>query len=275
MIYKTFQGQRLPALGFGTWHLRGADCVAAVRHALDVGYRHIDTAARYENEAEIGQAIRDSGIDRSEIFLSTKLRYPDLDPAQIEARTRESLARLGVDQVDLLMPHWPPGDHPVADVMRAFGRMRDMGLARHIGTSNFPTSLLTVALEVLDGAVLANQVEYHPYLRQGKLLSMQRPKDIALTAAVPLARGRINDDPVIAGIAEAHGKTPGQVTLRWLIQQDNVIAIPKSGVHARITSNFDIFDFALSSDEMDRIFAGQGNTRLVDLAWAPVWDEAG
>jgi 2,5-diketo-D-gluconate reductase B len=274
MIYKTFKGEALPALGFGTWHLRGREAVKAIRCALEVGYRHIDTAARYENEDEVGEALAGSGLDRSEIFLTTKVRYTDLQPDKIEQCTRESLARLGVDQVDLLMPHWPPGTDSVGDVMRAFRRVRDKGLTRHIGVSNFTTALLREALDELGDTILTNQVEYHPFLSQKPLMAMLRDHGMALTAAVPLARGRIDEEPVITAIAETHGKSPSQVTLRWLLQQDNVIAIPKSAQNARIRANFQIFDFELSDAETARINALRGNSRIVDLDWAPQWDPA-
>lgn len=274
MIYKTFKGQRLPALGFGTWHLRGEHAVRTIRHALDVGYRHIDTATRYENEAEVGQALRESGIDRSEIFVATKIRWDQLDPAHVESRTRESLARLGLDHVDLLMPHWPSKTHATADVMRAFDKVRQLGLTRHIGLSNFTTALMREAIAATGDSLLANQVEYHPYLSQRRVLELLRAHDMALTAAVPLARGLINEDPVIRAIAEEHGKSPSQVTLRWLVQQENVIAIPKSGRDDRVLANFQIFDFVLSGPEMAAVDARLGDRRLVDLDFSPVWDPA-
>lgn len=272
MIYKTFKGQRLPALGFGTWHLRGEHAVRTIRHALEVGYRHIDTATRYENEAEVGQALRESGLDRGEVFVATKIRWDQLDPAGVEARTRESLARLGLDQVDLLMPHWPSKVHDNAEVLRAFERVREKGLARHIGLSNFTTALMREAIAAVGDTILANQVEYHPYLSQDRLLGLLRAHDMALTAAVPLARGLINEDDVIRAIGEAHGKTPSQVTLRWLVQQENVIAIPKSGQDERVRANFEIFDFELSPEAMAAISARLGDRRLVDMDFAPVWD---
>lgn len=274
MIHKTFKGQRLPALGFGTWHLRGDHAVRTVRYALDVGYRHIDTATRYENEAEVGKALRESGIDRAEIFVATKIRWDQLDPDQIEARTRESLARLGLDHVDLLMPHWPSRSHSNDAVMRAFDRVRSLGLTRHIGLSNFTTPLIREAVAATGDSVLANQVEYHPYLCQRRVLEVLRAHGMALTAAVPLARGLINEDPVIGAIAEEHGKSPSQVTLRWLIQQDNVIAIPKSGREDRVLANFQIFDFVLSDAQMAAIDARLGDRRLVNLEIAPEWDPA-
>lgn len=272
MIYQSIKGESIPALGFGTYHLRGDVGLQAIRQALDVGYRHLDTASRYENEEEVGQAIAESGIDRGDIFLATKLRYTELAPDEIERRTLESLKRLKVDYVDLLMPHWPSVTEPVGPVMAAFAEMKAKGYARHIGISNFPTAHIREALAVTDGDLFANQIEYHPFLDQSPILDLVRQHGMLVTAAVPLARGAIATEPVLLEIGETHGKSPAQVTLRWLIQQDRVIAIPKSAHGDRIAKNIDIFDFELSAEEMARIDALRGNRRLVSPHWSPVWD---
>jgi 2,5-diketo-D-gluconate reductase B len=274
MIYHSIKGETVPALGFGTWRLYGREAVNAVRCALDVGYRHIDTAIRYENEAEVGEAIAASGIDRSEIFLTTKLRHSDLARDDVRARTSESLARLGVHYVDLLLVHWPNEAVPLAETMEALAEVQSEGRARHIGVSNFPTRLMREAAEVCGAEIFSNQVEYHPFLRQDAVLDYVRANDILLTAAVPLARGAIENQPVLQAIGERHGKTPAQVTLRWLVQQDHVAAVPKSGRPERIRSNFAIFDFALSDAEMAAISSLGANRRLVDPDWAPAWDAA-
>lgn len=274
MIFATIHGERIPALGFGTWHLRGEEGCDAVRYAIDVGYRHIDTASRYENEAEVGRAIATCGLPRSDFFVATKLRYLELDPDQIERRTFESLDRLGMEQVDLLMPHWPSPTQPVAEVMAALRAVQDKGLARHIGMSNFPVAQMDQAAAAFGAPLFGNQVEYHPFLDQTAVLSRLNAEGMLLTACVPLARGAIDNEPVLREIAEAHGKSTAQVTLRWLIQQRGVVAIPKSGRHDRIKANFEIFDFALSPTQMNRIAALRGNRRIVDPEWAPVvWDE--
>lgn len=273
MIYTTVQGSRIPALGFGTWHLRGQEGCDAVRYAIDVGYRHIDTAARYENEEEVGRAIAQSGLPRSDFFVATKLRYLELDPDQIERRTIESLERLGMEQVDLLMPHWPSPTFPVADVMKALRHVQDKGYARRIGLSNFPLAQVREALEAFGAPLFANQVEYHPFLDQSTVLAGLRAEGMLLTACVPLARGAIETDPVIGAIGEARGRSPAQVTLRWLVQQNGVIAIPKASRREHIKSNFEIFDFTLTDAEMARIGALRGGRRLVDPDWATVvWD---
>lgn len=272
MIYRSIKGEPVPALGFGTWRLYGREAVEVVRCALEVGYRHIDTAIRYGNEAEVGEAIAASGIDRSEVFLTTKLRHSDLAHDDVRARTLESLARLGLDYVDLLLIHWPNEAVPLAETMEALETVQSEGRARRIGVSNFPTHLMKEAVEACGADVFANQVEYHPFLRQEALLEYVRANDILLTAAVPLARGAIDSEPVLQAIAERHGKTPAQVTLRWLVQQDHVAAVPKSGKPERIRSNFEIFDFALSDADMAAIGSLGANRRLVDPDWAPAWD---
>jgi len=273
MIHKSINGTRIPALGFGTWHLRGESGRDAVRYALDVGYRHIDTASRYENESEVGQAIAASGLPREELFVATKIRYLELEPDRIEQRMRESLDRLGLDHVDLIMPHWPSPTHPIGDVMRALRNVRDLGLARHVGMSNFPVAVMREAAAAFGAPMFGNQVEYHPYIDQSAVLAELRKSGMLLTACIPLARGAIEGDPVLTEIGARHGKSTAQVALRWLIQQQNVIAIPKSGRHDRIKANFEIFDFALEAAEMTRIGLLRGNKRLVDPEWAPVtWD---
>lgn len=273
MIFATIHGESVPALGFGTWHLRGEDGCDAVRYAIDVGYRHIDTASRYENEAEVGRAIALSGLPRSDYFVATKLRYLELDPDQIEKRTVESLDRLKMDQVDLLMPHWPSPTYPVGPIMQALREVQKKGYARHIGMSNFPVARMREAAAAFGAPLFGNQVEYHPFLDQSAILEELRGAGMLLTACIPLARGAIVGEPVLEEIARAHGRTTAQVTLRWLVQQRGVIAIPKSGQRERIKDNFEIFDFTLTAQEMTRIGKLRGGKRLVDPDWAPVvWD---
>ncbi len=274
MLYQTINGARVPVLGFGTWHLRGDSGRDAVRYAIDVGYRSIDTASRYENEVEVGQAIAASGLKRGELFVATKIRYLELEPDKIEARMRESLDRLGLDYVDLIMPHWPSPTFPIADVMKALRAVQEKGWARQVGMSNFPVAVMREAVAAFGAPLFGNQVEYHPYLDQSAVLAELRKTGMLLTACIPLARGAIEGDPVLTAIGAKYGKTVAQVTLRWLIQQRGVLAIPKSGQHPRIKANFEIFDFALDAGEMARIGSLRGGKRLVSPDWAPVvWDQ--
>jgi 2,5-diketo-D-gluconate reductase B len=274
MIYRDIKGERIPALGFGTFHLRGPEGVKAIRTALEVGYRHLDTAIRYGNEAEVGQAIAESGIDRSEIFLATKLPHTDLAGGAVGERVAESLVRLGTDHVDLLLIHWPNPAVPLAETLAALDQVRAEGRTRRIGVSNFPVAWMKRAVEDCGADIFTNQVEYHPLLNQRPVLDYLRANGILLTAAVPLARGAVDGQPVLREIAGRHGKSTAQVTLRWLVQQSHVAAVPKSADPARIRANFEIFDFVLSAAEMAAIDALGRNLRLVDPAWAPRWDPA-
>lgn len=266
-------GAEIPAIGLGTWDLRGEDCIAGVQSAIGAGYRHVDTAAMYENEEQVGQGMRASGVDRDSVFLTTKVWPENAADGDFQRSVEDSLKRLGFDQVDLILLHWPNPDVPVAETMAAMCDVKARGLARHIGVSNFTVSLLDEAVNSCDEPLAVNQVEYHPYLDQSALLAACRKHGIALTAYSPLARGRVADEPCIQEIGKAHGKTPAQVTLRWLIQQDGVIAIPKSSKPERIAQALDVGDFRLNDEEMNTISGlARSDSRLVNLTWAPDWD---
>ncbi|MDX1531056.1 MAG: aldo/keto reductase [Rhodothermales bacterium] len=272
MITIDLDGDRVPALGFGTWRLDGAACRRAVRHALDLGYRHIDTAQAYENEADVGAALHASGIDRERLWLTTKVWYDNLRADAVRRTTDASLRRLRTDYVDLLLVHWPNDDVPLAETLGAFQEVREAGKARHIGVSNFPAGLLREALEIAPGLV-NDQVEYHPYLSQERLLGVVRERGLFLTAYSPIARGEVTDDAILREIAEAHGKSPIQVTIRWHLQQDRVACIPKSGTPEHIAANVDVFDFELSEAEMARIHGlARPDGRMIDPDFAPDWE---
>jgi diketogulonate reductase-like aldo/keto reductase len=270
MLHITLQGTPIPTLGLGTWDLRGAAAERAVASALEIGYRHIDTAQSYDNEGQVGRALAASGVARDEIFLVTKVRPSNFGAADAVASTRESLRLLQSDYVDLLLLHWPNPQVPVAETLGALSTLVDEGAVRHLGVSNFPTALMREALP--HAPLLANQVEYHPYLAQSALLAQAREEDYLLTAYSPIAKGRVMDDPTLQAIGADHGKSPVQVTLRWLVQQPNVAAVPKSANPERQASNLDIFDFALSDDEMARIGALARGERIVDFGGGPDWD---
>ena len=272
MEHVTVQGVAIPALGFGTWDLRGATCVRAVHEALDVGYRHIDTARMYANEREVGRGVRDSGVDRAEVFLVTKVWPDDLAAPAVARAVEDSLRALATDYIDLLLIHWPNPSVPLAETLGAFVRAREAGRVRHIGVSNFPVAAMREAVETVGAPVICNQMEYHPFLTQKRVLAYARDKDIMLTAYCPLARGRVGRDARIARVARRHAKSAAQVVLRWLIQQDRVAAIPRSAREAHIRGNFDIFDFRLDDDEMAEIGAMAGPERLVRMSYAPDWD---
>ncbi|HAE47128.1 MAG: 2,5-didehydrogluconate reductase B [Tistrella sp.] len=268
------KGARVPALGFGTWQITGRACVRAVRTALDLGYRHIDTAQIYDNEAEVGEAIAESAIDRSEVFLTTKVWYERLAAGTLEASVEESLKKLQVDQVDLLLIHWPNPKIDLAETMRALEGVKAAGRAKLIGLSNFPVALMKRVVEELGVDVAADQVEYHPYLNQDPVLAYARAHGMMVTAYSPLARGKVADDPVIREIAEAHDASPAQVVLRWLIDQPMVSAIPKAGSEAHIRANLAALDIRLSDAERAKIDALRGNGRMINPSFAPEWDAA-
>ena len=272
MIFRSIRGTRIPALGFGTFGLTGPEGEAAIEYALEVGYRHLDAAIRYGNEVEVGRAIRTSGIAREDIFLTGKIWFTDLADGTLQRHAQESLDRLATDHVDLLLIHWPNEAIDLAETLRALGAVKAAGRARHIGVANFPTALMRRCVEELGAELFTNQVEYHPFLDQDTVLGLCRRYGMLLTAYIPLARGAVAHDPVLAEIGAAHGKTAAQVALRWLLQQPDVAAIPRSGRRERIRENFDVFDFALSGEEMRRIDALRGDRRIVNVDWAPQWD---
>ena len=273
MIYKTIQEEKVPALGMGTWQIDGQECAESVEQALEIGYRHIDTAQIYGNEEEVGRGIQNSGVDRSDIFLTTKVARGSLDAASVRSTTEESLRKLGTDHVDLLLQHWPhPNDEvPLEETLDALRALQEEGKTQYIGVSNFTPSLLQRALDYAKFFCL--QVEYHPLLDQRELLEMAQEHDLLLTAYSPLARGKVFENDVLQEIGDAHGKSPGQVSLRWLVQQDNVAAIPKASSQEHRRSNFDVFDFELSEEEMERISGlGSAEGRVLNPDFGPDWE---
>lgn len=241
----------IPLLGFGTWQLEPEDARRMVAEALRIGYRHIDTARIYQNEEAVGQGIRDSGVDRDDIFLTTKIWVEDFADGDLQRAAQGSVDRLGFTP-DLLLLHWPKPQPSFEETLGALNDARAKGLTRDIGLSNFPSREFRRAQALSEARLLTNQVEYHPYLKLTPLLETAKDLGSSITAWSPLAQGKIADDAVISEIARAHGKTNGQVTLRWLIQQ-NVVAIPRTTKESRARENFDIFDFQLSDEEMARI----------------------
>ena len=263
----------IPALGFGTWQLENGTAVPLVEKALEVGYRHIDTAQIYGNEADVGAAIKASGVKRDDIFLTTKVWIDQFHDGDLQRSAEISLEKLGVDHVDLLLLHWPKPEVPLAETLKALNEVQSRGLTRAIGLSNFPSAQLEEAAKLSEAPSATDQVEYHPYLSLKTLKAKADALGTSITAWSPLAQGKVAQDPVLVDIGQAHGKTPGQVTLRWLIQQ-GVIAIPRTSNPARIAENFDVLDFSLSEDEMARIHGlARPDGRLGDwLDKAYAWD---
>jgi diketogulonate reductase-like aldo/keto reductase len=268
-------GAEIPAIGLGTWKLSGRGCIEAVAHAISVGYRHIDTAAMYMNEDEVGEGLRASGIPRDQLFVTTKVWYENVGPGDLERSAETSLRKLGLDRVDLLLIHWPNPDIDTATSIRALCEAKSRGLASHIGVSNFPSAMVEKAVAASSEPLVCNQVEYHPRLSQRAVLDTCRAHGLATTSYSPLGRGEIADDPKVRAIAQRHGRTPGQIILRWHVQQPGVVAIPKSATPSRIAENLDVFDFTLTDEEMAEIHGlARPDGRLIDPAWAPKWDSA-
>lgn len=274
MHHVNANGAHIPALGLGTWEIRGDTARQIVDLALTIGYRHIDTAQMYGNEADVGAAISGSSVARDDIFLTTKIWPDHFADGDLQRATEASLQKLQVDAVDLLLLHWPSPTIALAETIKALNEIKLSGMARHIGVSNFTVALIEQALALSDEPLVNNQVEYHPFLSQRRVLEKTRAAGLSLTAYCPIARGKVFGNETIESIAATHQKSPAQITLRWLVQQDGVIAIPRTAKEANARSNFEIFDFSLSDDEMTRISAlASPRGRLVNPAgMSPDWD---
>jgi 2,5-diketo-D-gluconate reductase B len=260
----------IPKLGFGTWRLSGRECADSVADAVAAGYVHVDTARMYGNEEEVGRGLRDAAVDRSNVFLVTKVWPDDLAPERVRASLERSLRALGVDYVDLFLIHWPNPRVPLAATLEAMTALREEGWTREIGVSNFTSAQFREALDL--APVIVNQVEYHPFLDQSAVLEVCRDRDAELTAYRPLAKGEVASDPTIAEIAAAHDATPAQVALAWLVGQDQVSAVPKASSPERRRENLAALDLELSADERAAIGALPKDRRAVETDWAPDWD---
>jgi diketogulonate reductase-like aldo/keto reductase len=273
----TVDGHAIPLLGFGTWNLTPEDARRMVAQALRIGYRHIDTAWIYHNEKAVGEGIRDAveagHVSRDDLWLTTKIWVQHFDRDGLLRQAEESATSLGTTP-DLLLLHWPKTEPTFAETLGALNEVKDRGLTRTIGLSNFPSAEFRQAQALSKAKLVTNQVEYHPYLKLTKLIETAKDLGSSITAWSPLAQGNIADDATLIEIGRAHGKSPGQVTLRWLIQQE-IIAIPRTTKVSRAEESFDIFDFQLSSEEMDRIHAlARPDGRLGDwIDPAFKWDE--
>ena len=264
------QGTTVPKLGFGTWQIEGPECQEAVEDALAIGYRHIDTARAYGNEAEVGRGIAAAGVPRNQFFLTTKIWREEYGPGDLHRAAEDSLKNLQVDCLDLLLLHWPNPDFPLEETLGALAGLRDEGLILHLGVSNFPAGMLREALGV--APIFADQVEFHPFLSQDALVKLAVEKDFMVAAYSPLARGKVPGDETLRKIADAHGKTAGQVALRWLLEKPQVCALPKASSHERRVENFEVFDFELTDEDRAAIDALPKGERIIDPGWAPDWD---
>ncbi len=263
---------RIPAIGLGTWDLAGRTCAEVVEQALRLGYRHIDTAEMYGNEREVGEGLRASRIRRDDVFITTKVWQDHLAPAEFERATKESLGRLRLPNVDLLLIHWPSPRVPLAETIGPLCRMRQAGFTRHIGISNFTVPLIEEAVRLSTEPLVTNQIEWHPYLDQSKVVAACRRHGLAVTAYSPIARGRVGGDARLKSIGMHHRKTAAQVSLRFLIQE-GAIVIPRTARRERLEENMAIFDFELDPAEMKEIRAlANRRGRVIDWSGAPSWD---
>src|SRR5271169_772905 len=266
-------GAKMPAIGYGTMELpeRGPELVA---YAIKSGYRLIDTARKYGTEEKVGEGIRSSGISRSELWVTTKVTELDARETDLLRSAESSLKAMQLDYVDLLLVHWPQPKVPFTETLGALAKAKRSGMARHIGVSNFTIAMLEEAVQVCPEPLITNQIEYHAYLPQDRMLAALKRHGMILTAYCPMARGKLLDEPVIGDIAKARGKTIGQICLRWLIQQPMVAAVPRPLEEAHIDEDRDVFDWSLSEDEMRRISAlRRRHIRIADPPErAPTWD---
>jgi 2,5-diketo-D-gluconate reductase B len=265
-------GARIPLIGLGTWELRGRTSVRMVEEALRLGYRHIDTAAMYDNERAVGEGLRASGVKRDEVFITTKVWQSDLAAREFERSTKASLANLKLDAVDLLLIHWPNPRIPLSETISAMCKMKREGFTRHIGVSNFTVDLLAQAKKLSTEPLVCNQIECHPFIDQSKVIAECRKLGMAVVAYSPIARGSASQDAVLARIGKAHGKSAAQICLRWLVQQ-KIVVIPKTSRVERLAENMSIFDFELSAAEVKQISAlANPRGRIVDWSGSPQWD---
>jgi diketogulonate reductase-like aldo/keto reductase len=267
------KGARIPIVGLGTWELRGRDCTRLVAQAIALGYRHFDTAQMYGNEREVGEGVRNSGARREDILVTTKVAPSNLSPGALERSVKESISALRLGEIDLLLLHWPnKEDVPLSETIGALCRMKALGLAKHVGVSNYTAALLDEANKLTTEPLVCNQFEAHPFLDQSKVIAATRTHGMAAVAYSPIARGQARGDEVLTRIGEAHGKSAAQVSLRWLVQQ-GIVVIPRTSKVERLAENIELFDFELSQAEMKEI-AGLAHPagRIVDWAWSPKWD---
>lgn len=264
----------IPAIGYGTSSIP-TRCGELVAHALQTGYRHIDTAQKYGTERGVGEGIRASGIPRAQIFLTTKVSHEYLRAADFERSAEGCLRDLRVDYVDLLLVHWPNAEVPLRETMGALAKAKRRGLTRHVGVANFNLAMLDEAIALCPEPIVNLQTEFHPYINPVKVHAGCRERGIVLTGYCPLGRGRLLDDPVLGDIGRTKGKSAAQIALRWQLQHDGVAPLPRSSNSDRIEQNLALFDFALDREEMRRISAlKRPGAKIADpKGRAPLWDD--
>lgn len=267
----------IPVLGLGTWQSTGQDCVAVVKKALEMGYEHIDTAQAYDNEKEVGQGIKQSGVARDKFFLTTKI-FPDdmkFQPEKLAEAAKRSLENLDTDYVDLLLLHWPDDRVPLSETIPALCELQKQGLTRHIGVSNFNIADIIEAEKYADVPIVVNQVEFHPFIKQNTLQTFLNNHHILLEAYSPLARGDVFDNDIIKEIADKHKVTPAQISLAWILSDKHRVAIPKTSNPDHLQGNLDAIKVELSADELEKLgsLARSDGRKIEHPDYSPVWDD--
>ena len=258
----------VPLLGLGTWKMSGPSCSTTIRFALELGYRHIDTAQSYGNETDVGNGISDAEVIREELFIATKLHTDNLSYKNVINATESSVDRLQTEYLDLLYIHWPSGTYDPEDTLAGFSDLRDDGVISHVGVSNFEPQQLEVALKECDAPIFANQIEMHPFLHQKSLRVFCESNDVLVVAYSPIARGAIFDSPELAMISKKYGVTEAEVSLSW-IQEKGAIPIPKASSETHIKNNIESFPLTLSAEDISIIDSITHEERQVDPEFAP------
>jgi 2,5-diketo-D-gluconate reductase B len=266
------RGVAIPRLGFGTFRMPGGQAQPVVESAIALGFRHIDTAAMYDNESAVGAAIAASGVKRPELFVTTKVWHDQLSPDALHRAFDISLGKLRLDYVDLYMIHWPSLDMDMAATLEALMELRERGLTRAIGVCNFNLPMMRRAVEQIGAPIAVHQVEYHPFLSQAPMLAYLRSKAIPLTAYAPLAQGRAAGDATLAAIGRKHGASAAQAAIAWLLDQEGVVVIPKAGRPESQKANLDALGIALDDEDRAAIAALPKDQRFVRPPFAPEWD---
>ena len=260
----------IPELGLGTWqNTDPEECTKSVEKALNMGYEHIDTAQAYENEEDVGKGLENADVDREDYFLASKVWIDQLAPENVKASTKKSVEKLGVDYVDLMYVHWPANEYSPQETLKAFKELVHSGEINNIGISNFTPEQVDKAMEIAPKHIIANQVEMHPLLQQEELLEKCREHDITLVAYSPLARGEVFNIPELNEIADKHGVSEAQVSLAWLMQKENVVAIPKASSEEHIRDNYEALDLELDEEDIQKIEDIDREERMVDPGFAP------
>lgn len=267
----------IPVLGLGTWQSTGQDCIDVVKKALEMGYEHIDTAQAYDNEKEVGQGIKQSGVARDNFFLTTKI-FPDdmkFQPEKLVEAAKRSLENLDTDYIDLLLLHWPDDRVPLSETIPALCELQKQGLTRHIGVSNFNIADIIEAEKHADVPIVVNQVEFHPFIKQNTLQTFLNNHHILLEAYSPLARGDVFDNDTIKEIADKHNVTSAQISLAWILSDKHRVAIPKTSNPDHLQGNLDAIDVSLSAEELERIgkLARTDGRKIEHPDYSPVWDD--